>query len=105
LSTIFVEDEPPVPVAAETALESEAQATESGLLGLDEAHSAFARLLLSRPEWTKDELGDVAADLDLMVDGAIETLNEAAYNQHDIPFVEGEDPVLLNPDLLEKIAA
>ena len=105
LSTIFVEDEPPVTVAAEAALEPETQAMESGLLGLDEAHSAFARLLLSRPEWTKEELGDIAADLDLMVGGAIETLNEAAYNQHDIPFVEGEDPVLLNPDLLEKIAA
>lgn len=79
--------------------------TPPGLLGLDEAHSALARLLLSRPEWTKDELGDAAADLDLMLDGAIETLNEAAFDLHGAPFTEGEDVVTVNPELLEKLEA
>lgn len=80
-------------------------ATSPGLLGLDEAHSALARLLLSRPVWTKDELDDAAADLDLMLDGAIEALNEAAFDLHDIPFTEGEEVVTVNPELLEKLEA
>ncbi len=105
LSGIFKEESPPEPVFAEPEPEGDVEPTLPGLLGLDEAHSALARLLLSRPEWTKDELGDAAADLDLMLDGAIETLNEAAFDLHDIPFTEGEDVVTVNPELLEKLEA
>lgn len=105
LSSIFKEEELPVPAAPEYDSEAEPDSPPSGLLGLDEAHSALARLLLSRPAWTKEELGDAAADLDLMVDGAIEALNEAAYDKHDVPFAEGEDPVTVNPELLEKLEA
>ncbi len=103
LSGIFKEESPPEPVCAEPEPEGDAESTPPGLLGLDEAHSALARLLLSRPEWTKDELGDAVADLDLMLDGALETLNEAAFDLHDVPFTEGEDVVTVNPDLLEKL--
>ena len=105
LSGIFKEESPPEPVFAEAEPEGDVEPTPSGLLGLDEAHSALARLLLSRPEWTKDELSDAAADLDLMIDGAIETLNDAAFDLHDVPFTEGEDVVTVNPELLEKLEA
>src|SRR5256885_9807940 len=37
----------------------------------------FPYTTLFRSVWTKDELDDAAADLDLMLDGAIEALNEA----------------------------
>ena len=40
-----------------------------------------------------------------MLDGAIETLNEAAFDLHDVPFTEGEDVVTVNPELLEKLEA
>ncbi len=105
LSGIFKEESPPEPVPDEPESESDVEVSPPGLLGLDEAHSALARLLLSRPEWTRDELGDAAADLDLMVDGAIETLNEAAFDLHDVPFTEGEDVVIVNPELLERLEA
>lgn len=105
LSEIFKEENQTEPVPMETSSEGEVEALPPGLLGLDEAHSALARLLLSRPEWTKDELGDAAADLDLMIDGAIETLNEAAFELHDVSFTEGEDLVTVNPELLEKLEA
>ncbi len=103
LANIFKEEAGPALVVAEAEPEAEMQAV--GLFGLDEAHSALARLLLSRPEWSKEELSDVAADLDLMVDGAIETLNEAAFDTHDISFIEGDDPLTVNPELLEKMEA
>jgi uncharacterized tellurite resistance protein B-like protein len=100
LSAIFVEEAPVEPIA-----EEEATAPPRGLLGLDESHSSLARLLLSRPAWTKAELVDAVADLDLMFEGALEALNEAAFDHHDIPFIEGEDPVAVNPELLEKLEA
>jgi len=107
LSGIFKEEDLPELVLAEPEPEPEgdAQPSPSGLLGLDETLSALARLLLSRPEWTKDELSDAAADLGLMINGAIETLNEAAFDLYDIPFTEGEDVVTVNPELLEKMEA
>jgi uncharacterized tellurite resistance protein B-like protein len=103
LSSIFKEEESSVLHATE--IETEPDARPESLLGLDEAHSALARLLLTRAEWTREELGDAAADLDLMADGALEILNEAAFDMHDIPFAEGENPVTVNPELLEKLVA
>jgi uncharacterized tellurite resistance protein B-like protein len=109
LANIFKDEEREAAVQreleAEGAAETEAPPPQEGLLGLDEAHSALARLLLSRPHWSKQELEDAAADLELMVGGVLETLNEAAFDKHDIPFTDGEDPVTVNPELLEKIAA
>ena len=105
LSGIFKDETSPEPVSVEFEPDGDEEAIPSGLLGLDEAHSALARLMLSRPEWTRDELGDAAADLDLMIDGAIETLNEAAFDLHDVPFTEGDDVVTVNPELLEKLEA
>lgn len=95
--------EPP-PSEAELA-ESEQAAAPAGILGLDESHTALARMLLSRPQWSRAELLDVAADLDLMLDGALERINEASFDIHDIPFTEGDDPIKVYAELLEKIAA
>ena len=72
---------------------------------MDSSHSALARLLLSRPHWAREELIDAAADLDLMLDGALERINEAAFDAYDIPFTEADDPVEINPEILEKIAS
>lgn len=103
LSTIFVEEEP-------TPEASPAQGEESpimppSVLGLDELHATLARLLLSRPQWTRSELEDVAADLGLMLDGALEEINEAAFDAFDAPLCEGVDPVDINTEILEKITA
>lgn len=105
LATIFTEAEESLPPAA-TDVEAEPEAgppVATTLLGLDEAHSALARMLLSRPEWSREELLDVAADLELMLDGALECINDAAFNAHDMPLCEGDDPVSVNAEILEKV--
>lgn len=107
LANIFADSEEPAATPIEEPVESDVDSsnTPKGLLGLDEAHTALARMLLSRPEWSREELLDVAADLDLMLDGALEHINEAAFDTHDIPFFEGEDPVTVNAEILEKVEA
>lgn len=108
LADIFKEESPQPPVTAvvpeAASLDAEAPVAK-GLFGLDEAHSAFARMLLSRPQWTREELLDVSSDLDLMLDGALEHINEVSFDTHDIPFTEGEDPIDVNPEILEKLEA
>jgi len=106
LANIFVDDEEaeaPVP-AEEPSAAPEASGPE-GLMGLDEAHSALARILLQRPQWTRAELEDAAADLELMLEGALLTINEAAFDAYDEALTEGDDPVEVNAEILEKLEA
>lgn len=103
LAGIFIEEEPVMP-APEPLAETESPAS-TGLLGLDEAHSALMRLLLSRPQWAREELEDAAADLELMLDGALEQINEASFEAYDLPFTEGEDPVEITAEVVEKMDA
>ena len=105
LSKIFAEEADRTPASAAPAPEPEFEDEADSPLGLDEDHSALLRLLLSRHEWTRAELEDAAADLDLMLDGAMEQINEAAFEAFDEPLFEGEDPVSVNTKLLEKIEA
>lgn len=102
LSEIFTEETVPPPAAPPVEVEP---TPDSGLLGLDEAHSALVRLMLSRPQWSRTELEDAASDLELMLDGALEQVNEACFDAHDIPLSEGDDPIDIHPEALEKIEA
>jgi uncharacterized tellurite resistance protein B-like protein len=72
-------------------------------LGLDGTHAAFLRMLMAKSFWSRQELSDIASDLDLMVDGAIETINEASFEKHDQAVIEGEDPVEINLNIREKL--
>jgi hypothetical protein len=85
--------------------EAEGASPPAGILGLDAAHAALARQMLKQHEWSRQDLLDIAADLDLMLDGALEHINEAAFDAHDVPFAEGEDPVSVNPEIREKVQA
>lgn len=114
LSSIFVEEttssSPPsvstLELEPEVEVEPESNATTTEApLGLDESHAALLRLLLSRLTWTRAELEDAAADLDLMLDGALEQINEAAFDTFDEPLLEGDDPITVNVDLIETIEA
>lgn len=106
LTNIFT-DEPVEPVVAQQPAAqtrepgSPAPAAPHGLAGLDAAHVAFVTQLVSRPEWTREELLDLASDLDLMLDGALERINEASFDAHDAALTEGDDPVAINQEVLE----
>lgn len=106
LAGIFKEDEPVT--AKNPPQEIEIEKIEevdnfTRLLGLDVSHGVLARMLLSRPQWSREDLLDVAADLDLMLDGALEHINETSFELFDIAFTEGENPITINPEIFEKI--
>lgn len=108
LSGIFTEDHAEAAAAgnetdAALPLPDAAAAPAKGLLGLDPAHSSLAGEILAKPLWQRDELEVIARRLDLMLDGALERINEAAFDALDIPFTEGDGPVELNPEILEAL--
>jgi len=108
LAEVFVEDEPEVvttPRPESPAADSDSatipETDTDTLWGLDADHSALLRQLLTRPSWTRAEVQALAAALGLMTDGALEHLNEAAFDHADGPLTEGDDPLEINPDILE----
>ena len=77
--------------------------SDYSLLSLDYSHTSFLRLLCTRPTWTLEELNELAEDRSLMLGGALECINEAAYEKFDQPFTEGEDPVEINQEIVMEI--
>ena len=59
----------------------------------------------SKQNWrtTRSELEEIAAEGDMMLDGALEHINEAAYDSFDEPFTEGDDPININQDILKEL--
>lgn len=111
LADVFVEEQPPAQPPVVKAKVVEAEERDEGaqpagnVIGLDEAHSMFLRTLVSRASWSRTELSSVALDLELMLDGAIEQINEAALDHWDEPITDGDDPVEVNQELAQRLEA
>jgi uncharacterized tellurite resistance protein B-like protein len=91
LADIFVEESTAPPVA--------------GIAGLDAAHSQLLQALGQKPEWQRSELEAIAAGLKLMLDGALEVINDAAFDRCDEAVIEGDDPFEVNSDVLQELLA
>lgn len=100
LSGVFAEETTEIQASIPAEEEPEVKAN---VLGLDQAYIPFLRLLTSRSSWTRQELDDAAVDMELMLDGALEHINEAAVDHFDAPLIEGDDPVEINQEVLEKL--
>lgn len=106
LAQVFTDDQPEEPELLADAHAQTAESVESSsdILGLDLEHSAFVRLLVSRTEWSRSELEAAASDMELMLDGALEQINDMAFDRFNMPVTEGDDPVEINADILEELA-
>ncbi|WP_426181017.1 TerB N-terminal domain-containing protein [Pseudomonas sp. TWRC1-2] len=103
LAEVF-NDESPEPPIVEVSIRDQPTDHAATVHGLDTEHSAFLRMIVSRREWSRQELEDVATDMELMLDGALEHINDMAFERFDMPVSEGDDPIEINPDILEELA-
>ena len=95
LADIFVDEQ----AAAEPEHEPESSA-EDPLAGLDVAHRTLAAKLLSRPDWPRAEFETLATQASLMPDGAMETINEWAYERLGDALIEDGAMVMVNLNFL-----
>ena len=103
LAKVFADDQ--IDESASEQFIAEPEATIDTLLpGVEGDHLVFLRLLISRTEWSRAELEDTASDMEMMLDGALEHINDMAFEHCDMPVTEGEDPVEINAEILEKLA-
>jgi uncharacterized tellurite resistance protein B-like protein len=105
LNAIFTDEEAsvaptPTPEPEEAA---DTDVTPPLLPGLDDIHSTFAKVLLTRSSWSRAELLELSADRQVLLDGALERINEAALDLYSFPFCEGDDPVEVTEDIMKEL--
>ena len=75
------------------------------LLGLDTEHADLLKALLSKSQWTRSEAEQLCSKRGLMIDGAFERINDAAFDCFDSAILEGDEPIDVNCDLIVKETA
>lgn len=64
---------------------------------LSSPHGILLSRLAERREWSRVEFEAMAAECRLLPDGAIDSLNEAAFEHAGGPVLEGDDPIHVDP--------
>ena len=77
--------------------------TDDRFSGLDAPHMAVVSVLITRREWTEDEVGGLADEHQLMAAGALETINEWAFNKFDNALIEEYDGYEINEDVAQQL--
>ena len=86
-------------------MERDSGPTQTGIAGLDPAHSALLRTIATRDSWSRAEMQEACAAVALMLDGALDTLNEAAYEVAGDPLTDGDDPIYIDLDVAQEMLA
>jgi hypothetical protein len=99
LADIFIEDEAapqeaPVPHSDE----------EGAFPGLGAEYIALAEKLIAKPTWLRADFEAAAVEAKLMPDGALEAINEWAFDRFDEPLIEDGDTLIVNASLLSAMA-
>jgi len=68
-------------------------------LRLDVLHTQLLGQLLARDSWVLEDLRALMAQHDLMLNGAIEALNEAVFDAFGMGLFEGDDPLEVDADV------
>ena len=80
-----------------------AEDTEDSVSSLDGPHTKFLRILAQQSSWSRDALESKAVELNLLLDGALEVINDTAFDVCNEPLTDGEDPIDLDTDVLEQL--
>lgn len=103
LQPIFMEENPTEATLGNDSGQSGAIIATLSAAGLDEAHTSFLHILSRQPSWDRQDLVKVAQNNGLLLDGVLEVINEAAIERCDDALTEGDDPIELNPDVLQEL--
>ncbi|MDE0373044.1 MAG: TerB family tellurite resistance protein, partial [Rhodospirillales bacterium] len=89
--------------AEEEDFEESLDGEGSDFPGLDAQHAAFLDELLTRPHWDEAEFAALARQFRLMEEGALETVNEWGFEQHNGQLIEVYEGYEINPDIAAEL--
>ena len=73
--------------------------------GLDSSHSQLYQELISAEVWQREAVNELCESLNLMINGAIETINDWAYDKVDAPVLEDDDEVVVDFEIVDELKA
>jgi hypothetical protein len=82
--------------------EQEQEPVFEPIAGLDEAHSRLLLALAKKAAWPRAEYLALAKQHGLLPEGALETINEAAYERAGAPVLEDGDPITVDATVLKE---
>jgi hypothetical protein len=104
LSDIFVDDESPSP-AEPLPNAQQPDIPGNAFQGLDPSHARLLAALGGRAEWPRAEYEALAKRFHVMPGGAIDVINEVAFDIIGDPVIEGDDLLTIHIDLIEELKA
>jgi len=73
-------------------------------IGIDKQHYALFESLIRKDKWTRKEVDALCRDLGLMVNGALETINDWSFDKVDAAVLEEDgDAIYVDQEILEEI--
>lgn len=105
LAEIFEDDEPEMPTEPDRPPGQTTSGNSEIFPGLDPAHSKLLRCLVERDAWSRADYEHLAARLGVLPDGAIDLLNDAAFELYEEPLLEGHDPLEINVHVAQEFLA
>lgn len=97
LSSIFVDEEIDDQTTSNTAN------IQKDSTGLDTCHQSLFDTLLTKEKWLREEVDDLCKKFGLMLDGAIETINDWSFDMVDAPVIEENGDVYIDQEIVEEL--
>lgn len=97
LGAIFVEEEPP---QVEKVKPPAPKHVDNGL---DTPHNSLYNELTAKEQWARKEVIELCQTLGLMVDGAIETINDWSFDIVDAPVLDDDDDIYVDLEIVEEL--
>ncbi|MEE4209637.1 MAG: TerB N-terminal domain-containing protein, partial [Parvularcula sp.] len=82
-----------------------AHALPSSMAGLDPKHAMLVEQIIQREHWTDEEFGEIAGSQGLMPSGALEVVNEWAFEKFDEALLDEYDGYDVSPDIADTLRA
>ena len=99
LEDIFVEQEEDEPEAVPAG----ATVSDNPMALLDEAHQKLFSHLISKESWERAALQETCKNLGIMIDGAMEVLNEWAFENVNAPLIDDGELIYVDVSLAREI--
>jgi tellurite resistance protein len=77
---------------------------ENPLAGLDQPYQKLLTRLMEQEHWERPAVHEICGELRLMLDGALEVLNEWAFANANAPLIEDGDPIYVDLELAKELA-
>ncbi len=74
-------------------------------LKLDEEHLYLYEFLVAKEEWSRNEVEEKCNELNLMLGGSIEIINDWAYDCVEEPLIDDDETIFVNIEVVEEINA